>query len=247
VSSGRYRNPPIQEAILDVFTELPADLDLAALAGFGEKMAPKYSSRKPRHSITSKFQFNPEEAELNTAAASVIHSGYIFRTPSADKAVQARLDGYTFNRLAVYDSWHYFSSEARALWDNYVMYCRPTSVKGIGLRFLNRIELPIGVGGFQDYCTLFPSSTAMPKQLSQYSLHYAAPSQLPSGGLSVVTVTLLPPTSKASPLLVDINVRFEFQNTPTASFDWQIFESLREEKNLLFEKSITDKARALFD
>lgn len=246
MSSASYPRPPIQEAILDVFVTLPEGVDLDKMAEFGEHVATQFPERKPRHSVQGNFRINMEDASQNTARSVVKHSGFIFRNPAKDRAVQARLDGFTFNRMPTYAGWAEFSTEARALWELYVKIVSPALISKIGLRYVNRINLPIDLSSFRDYCPLFPDSAVMISPISNFLLSYAAPCA--GGATAEITVAIPPPplNKSAVPLLLDVNLVQEVEAPLTKVDFWPMFENLRTQKNLLFEASITDKARALF-
>ncbi len=246
-----YAKPPIREAVLDIFATLPADVDLEALSVLGKVVQESFPSQKPRYRFSSNIRFNPEDSSKTSAAGNSTQIGWIWRTAKKERAVQARLDGFSFNRLPIYEGWGKFSSEARDHWNVYRQLASPQFVTSIGLRFINRILIPLPFASFRDYCLLFPDlPKGMPTSLSEFVMRFAAPSANAAGATSSVTVTFEPPPANNAvlPLILDVHVTQSFP-AQTAKDDapiWSAFELLRIEKNVLFEAGITDSARQLF-
>ncbi|MCO6459644.1 MAG: TIGR04255 family protein [Pirellulaceae bacterium] len=56
--------------------------------------------------------------------------------------MQSRVNGFTFSRLAPYESWEPFRHEARRQWEVYRNRLNPQGVARIAVRCINRIDLP---------------------------------------------------------------------------------------------------------
>lgn len=246
-----YATPPIQEAVLDIFTTLPADAGLEALDGFGQKVFEQFPQKKPRYRFSSSIRVNLEDSSKSSADGSSTQIGWIYRTNDKERAVQSRLDGFTFNRLPTYQGWAKFSTEAQTLWRSYCDVAAPQFITSVGLRYINRVMIPMPFRDFRDYCVLFPDfPKGIPSALSEFVMRLVAPSTHVAKGTSAITVTFQPPSPNQAvlPLILDVHVTQKFPALP-ASEDgqiWPAFDLLRVEKNALFESSITDNARALF-
>lgn len=74
-----------------------------------------------------------------------------------DKLHVARFErnGFVFSRLRPYDRWEQLVAEAMRLWAIFVDLARPTQVPRIGLRFINRMDLPPTPVRIEDY--LYPA------------------------------------------------------------------------------------------
>lgn len=248
VQFENYPHPPIREAILDIFVTLPADVDLEALATFGKSVEDGFPTKQPRHNFGGKFKINVADASKNTAETIITQEGWIFRTPNKEKSIQARLHGFTFNRLPNYDGWAAFSAEAKSHWRTYVGMFEPSLVSKISLRYINRILAPLPIADFRDYCLLFPDlPKGLPEGLSEFVMQFTGSTKSIENGSSSVTVTFQPPTKDALPLILDVEVSQPVSLSPKQDDAiWAAFELLRAEKNIIFEASITDAARELF-
>lgn len=237
--------------MLDIFTSLPPEVDLETLCHFGDFVADAFSERKPRYRFSSNIRVNLEDSSKSSADGSSSQLGWIFRTPDRAKAVQARLDGFSFNRLPIYEGWSHFCSEARTNWNIYRKVATPQFITSVALRYINRIFLPLPFKDFREYCILFPDfPKGIPVELSEFLMRLVGPSTHVSGANSAVTVTFEPPPANRAvlPLILDIHVSQMISALPASDDErvWALFELLREEKNIMFEASITDAARQLF-
>jgi uncharacterized protein (TIGR04255 family) len=162
--------------------------------------------------------------------------------------VQARLDGFTFNRLKPYKDWESLRDEARKLWQHYTQIASPKNITRVALRYINRIEIPLPMRDFKDYILTIPEiAPGLPQGLANLFMRLIIP--VPAMNASaIVTEAFDPPAASSSvlPFIVDIDVSCEALFDVDAVEVWETFEKLRELKNEIFFKSITDRAKELF-
>jgi len=184
----QFKNPPIQEALLDIQVTLPADLNLETLNKFHEGLEARFPEKQERISWQQGFQISGA-GETHAIQSSRSVDGYMFVSNADGKVVQARRDGFTFNKLRPYSNWATFGAEAKELWEHYVALARPASIRRVALRYLNRISLPLPVGDLREYCVLFPDlPPALPQGISEFFLRVALPvADVPCA--SIVTLT----------------------------------------------------------
>ena len=171
-----------------------------------------------------------------------------FRSPYEQKVVQARLDGFTFNKLKPYENWEMFRDEGRELWEFYLELAHPLRVNRIALRYVNRIEVPLPFGDFNEYILTNPQvAPKLPQSLSSFFMRIQIPFS-DQMALATITQTMEKPTeSQKLPLIIDIDVVRQSNFTKDAFSEiWDGFEELRIVKNDIFFNSITEKAQELF-
>lgn len=243
----RFPNAPITEALLDIRVHLPPEVSLASLATFQEGVRERYPSKQERVRWGGTIQFKPGAApEMSPPAGGP--QGYLLTSADGREVVQARLDGFTYNKLKPYDRWETFRDEAKRLWRHYVEITSPESVTRVALRYINRIEIPLPIRDFKDYILTTPEiAPELPQGLDSFFMRLVIPDP-ETGAVAVVTETserLVEP-AKVLPLILDIDV---FR---VAAFDakdeaiWETFERLRDLKNDIFFKSVTNRAKELF-
>jgi len=60
-------------------------------------------------------------------------------------------DGFALSRLAPYEDWNSFLNEALRLWQVYCKLASPHEVLRLGVRFINKLEVPVQDLDFSDY------------------------------------------------------------------------------------------------
>ncbi|MCX5799653.1 MAG: TIGR04255 family protein, partial [Proteobacteria bacterium] len=93
-------NAPIQEAVLGVRVQLPQNIALKDLIPFHELVKERFPNKRERVSFQSGFQFMEGKPVIMPPSGSP--DGYLFESLKEKKIVQARLDGFTFNKLKPY-------------------------------------------------------------------------------------------------------------------------------------------------
>ena len=71
-------------------------------------------------------------------------------------------DGFVFSRLQPYESWNQFKEEAIRLWNVHAELAKSVEVQRLGVRFINRITLPVGEVRLADYLRVPPNRQREP-------------------------------------------------------------------------------------
>jgi uncharacterized protein (TIGR04255 family) len=241
-----FQNAPIAEALLDIRVELPEEITLAKLELFHDKIKERFPEKQQRISFQAGVKVSPEGTTTALPASGGI-DGYLFRSPHEKKIVQARLDGFTFNKLKPYNKWEVFRDEARELWDIYFQTTNPVRITRIALRYINRIEIPLPMKDFKEYILTTPEIAPKLPQILNHFFMQLIISNPDMQATAIISQTMENPTeNQRLPLIFDIDV---FQNTTyigNKTEMWDEFEKLRIFKNEIFFNSITDKAKELF-
>lgn len=240
-----FANPPITEALIDIRVDLPETISLNDLELFHSEIKELFPHKGERRFLKGGFQFTPQIAA--TVSDKGV-DGYLFRSSTGKKIVQARLDGFTFNKLKPYETWEVFCSEAHKLWDSYSRIVNPTKVKRIALRYINRIEVPMSMKDFREYIlTSFEVAPKLPQAVSHFFMRLVIPNPKIEA-TAIITETMENPTSNQMlPIIFDIDAFRETQYEANDSEIWDDFEKLRNFKNEIFFNSITDKTMELFE
>ena len=244
----QFKNPPIQEVLIDIQVTLPAEVSLDALKKFHDGLESRFPEKQERISWQQGFQISAV-GEAHAMTSSRSFDGYLFKCAQDGKVVQVRRDGFTFNKLKPYSKWETFSAEARELWERYAQLARPVSVQRVSLRYLNRIVLPLPLGDFRDYCLLFPDiPSGMPQGVSDFFLRFATP--VPDIlSCAMITMTFEPPAAGITSLSMIFDIEaihlFDSLNVDVEVI-WRKLAELRDLKNKVFDSGLTEKAKRLF-
>lgn len=120
-----FTKAPIVEAIVGIdLVELLGNDSLPTLKSLGEQLQPEYPSTEDIFMGQVKFDLGSgsQSKQENT------HLGYFFKSSDRLQVVQARQNGFGFSRLAPYQDWNQFISEAKRIWALYRHAIGPTKI-----------------------------------------------------------------------------------------------------------------------
>ena len=248
VEQTQLPHAPITEAILDIRVKLPPGVELTTLATFQDALKHRYPSKQERVTWRGHIEIKASPVSQVSQSAAGGPDGYLFTSIDGRQVVQARLDGFGFSRLKPYDKWETLRDEARELWQHYVLIASPESVTRVALRYINRIEIPLPMRDFKDYIRTTPEiAPDLPQELENFFMRLVIPDPK-TKAVTIVTETVEPigEASDRLPLILDIDVFRMAAFKPDEHPMWETFEHLRILKNEVFFKSITPKAKELF-
>ena len=237
-----YDNAPIKEAIIDI----QLGRSSVTLANFeSTEISPPHGYAERRKLMVNELR-GELDGDLLTATAKQDHMGYAFIGGEGKHVVQFRVNGFTFSRLAPYQTWKQLRSEARTLWDAYRQVVGMLPVVRVGLRYVNQLDLPMPLRDFRDFIRSYPEiSSDLPQQLAGFFMQVQLP-QEDIGAMLILNEAMVPPSSpKVTSVVLDIDVFKEGLKLDSDEEVWNTLEVLRLRKNLVFEGCITNNTREL--
>jgi len=246
VKKSNFSKPPLTEALLDIKVNLASNFDVNALEFFQKSIEKYFPIKQINTKWETKLQIKPGESLKFDAKDS--RNGFIFKTANNEKLVQARMDGFTFNRLTDYESWDSFKSESRKLWEIYLKVAKPISIKRLAVRYINTIQIPRPAGDLNEYFSTVPEiSRNLPQMMTEFFMRVVIPEpNSPNATIVIETVDVARLSEEILPIIFDIDT---FRIVDLKGEDktiWEIFESLRRFRSEVFWKSLTKKTIALF-
>lgn len=176
--------------------------------------------------------------------------GLRFQSDDKKHIAQFNHDGFVFSRLEPYQDWPQLHGEAMKLWEIYLELAKPVAIDRLGLRFINRIKLPIGELQFEDYMTSAPQPPQGLDLPFAGFMHQNTLVVLNQPYIINIVKTIQPPSvdeGLGAALILDIDVM------ATQGYELDDGAELRRHllamrwlKNKAFFGSITDKAWTLF-
>jgi len=238
--SRHYRNAPITEALLDIQVEL-SDVSLEVLGTFRQKIVNNY----PKEQKRSEFRGEFHGGEVVAAKAEQKEIGFAFTSPDQKQVVQARLNGFTFSRLAPYEDWDKFRDEAKLLWNHYLRVVRPKKISGVVLRYINQIIVPKAFVDLKDYLRTYPEIAPELNQILEGYLMQLQIAQPDLGCTLVLIQTIVPSPPETVAFILDQGLMKQNADFKSEDELWNLIEQLRLRKNEIFENCITDQTREL--
>lgn len=240
--SKHYSRAPLTEALLDIRVELPSEVGLSSLAKVQVGQEDDYPKREACFIVHGQMSVGSEVG----ASAKQTSNGYRLISKDNRQIFQVRLDGFTFNRLAPYETWESFRDEARRLWNIYRSIAGPKNITRIAVRYINKLDLPLPFTDFKDYLRTVPEvSPGMSQGLSGYFMQLQLP-QVDLNAMVILNQALIPPPApNMVSVLLDIDLYGESDLPSDEQGLWERFELFRIRKNKVFEACITDRVRRM--
>lgn len=246
--SQHYLHAPVVEAVLDMQVLVPTDVKVQDLAILGERESGSYPLRQGHFSIRGEFEISVESFSTTGERQ---QTGFVFISEDQKQVFQARIDGFTFSRLAPYRNWGSFEAEALRLWERYREVARPVTLTRLAVRFINRIELPDTKAiDVEDYIRTHPQvSPDLPASLEGYlmQLQFAMPQY--AARLTLIQSIVSDAQSGRLGIILDNDIvkelaaKIEADDFSDELRSWLL--ELKAAKNDAFEASITERTREM--
>lgn len=241
-------NAPIVEAVLDVDCDMRSDFDLSMVeAGARDaycSLYPKLQIRRfQEHLIQQDTNANPRYSTRDGLEA------FMFLDETQKQIVQVRNQGFSFNRLAPYARLDDYLEEMERTWSLFVPIVQPLRVRAVKLRYINRMSLPL-VGDKVDLDEYLKLGPRVPEDdklslVNFMSRNVAVDAE--TGHQVTIVLTSQPVDHGMLPVIFDITVA---DVTPDDSLAWghiqSKVQSLRDLKNYVFERTLTERCLELF-
>ena len=172
---------------------------------------------------------------------------------SKDQAdvVQIKTNAMVCSRLAPYTGWENFEPRARENWEIWRKTAKHTKIKRIGVRYINRIDIPARKGDIidiEDYLTIVPKypEPHLLTSFTKYTMQIKGPFSIEGFNLNINTNVVKPPLIDHFSIILDLDLSPQGDMPQRNDKVWEMINQMREYKNNAFEMCITDKARELF-
>jgi uncharacterized protein (TIGR04255 family) len=246
-SSGweTFPNAPIVEAVVDLRATLPSGVTADTLAAIHDRIRADFPHRESQFEIAAQVVFSGGSP---AASGQQRPHGFRFLTEDRKWIFQARLDGFTVSHLTPYTNWENLRNRATNLWAEYLAVATPLSVERIGLRYINRIFIPLGAP-LSEYFTMEPHlGPGLPQNLLGFGVQVALEdSEVPAIVLLQQRRDAdLPTRPTEAPVVLDIDVFREWRLDPRSDEVWNLLDALRDLKNKMFFNATTEKAKEMF-
>jgi uncharacterized protein (TIGR04255 family) len=241
---------PIAEAVIDIRARGAAILEEGALKPLLEAKLAGYQFLDSLREIEIQHEvLSVGETPPSSVIRDLGWKGLRFQSVDKRHIVQFNRNGFVFSRLDPYDTWQQLHDQGMRLWKDYVEVAQPIEIHRIGLRYINRIQLPLNELRFEDYlepAPVPPRALDLPFHGFMHQDTLAVPGY--PYAMNIIR-TIQPPVGQNGVgfgLILDIDVftnqGFELDKT---TLERRLLE-MRWLKNKVFFGSVTPKARALF-
>jgi len=238
-----YRNPPIQEAICEVHFELSEPLSLQKIELLKPVWSESYPDQKVVQERSVNFHLSPEGLQTKEG-----NLGHRLICKSADGKRLVQLSGLfiAINQLSPYAGWEeLFRDTILERCDNLQKVIGPLRFKRVGLRYINRIDVPQVPLNWGEWFKLklpAPSLRGFKQREFQMQFHQ----ELSDGRRFVINLAALPVREdKISPVMLDLDLIWEGTAREPGELR-QVLEQVHGPHRLVFEAYLSNKVRKLF-
>lgn len=239
-----YSKPPVVESIIHL-----SFVDIAKpemLKKFVKQFDVSYPQQEP---------LTGYDVALNTTGGSAtltqLSQGYRLQSLDQSEVLLAFHDGFAVARLAPYVGWEHLRDLTKTAWSLWRKAISNSTPKRIGVRYVNRIDIPLDNSAkieIDDYLNFSPRVPKYSKYpLVGFLAQATSPTDVEHWSVSTTSYVLSPaPLLGFVSVVLDIDV-FRTDELPPREGDlWECIESVRSLKNTIFEACITDASRKLF-
>lgn len=145
---------PIVEAVIDIRARSTIMLAEDSLRPQVESALTGYQFLDSHQEMQHEFKL--EAGQQPSSQIRFDWKGLRFQSNDKKHIAQYNRDGFVFSRLEPYQNWEQLYNEAINLWRIYLELAKPMAIDRLGLRFINRVQLPFGEFQFEDYMNSAP-------------------------------------------------------------------------------------------
>ena len=238
------RNAPIAEAVIDLRVRLPESFKVDQMRGVAFTIKEDYPTMEEMKVTEAKLTISETNPEVSTLAPR--HIGFLFKSKDQKHIAQFRIDGFTLSRLKPYTTWAEFSREARRLWEIYSNACSPTLVNRLAVRYINQLRVPFGTFELSDFFVNPPEvAPGLPQKILNLLSRLTVYDEVEDLTATIVLASQGNPEPNVSLLVFDIDA-FKAGQFQIGEPLFEILDKLRDLKNDIFFRSLTDRMVGLY-
>ncbi len=242
--SRHYPRPPITEAVIELRFE--GQLNAREMERVRDRFKSQYPTVEQLQMVEVIFD------EGGTAAPKFVPVGFKMTDKNALDVLMMKTNALGTIRLAPYESWETLKGRAEENWEllEKVLNTRKRVLR-IGARFINRIDIPSDFLSSKDIEEFFPTHIRLgpniAQQIGNFTFRVSAIHAGTGAKLTIQSAILdQPALLEYTSISLDTDAYFDAEVPQRIDAMWAMADKLREAKNDVFENSISDHLRALF-
>ncbi len=239
---------PIVEAVVDIDVEMRPGF---VLGNVRERLAQAYLESYPvvKEREFDALRLHKRAGVPGTVSSSAGLESLMFYQSDEKQLIQARRQGFSFNRLAPYADFDQYQLEVETRWGQFSEIVDPERVRSVRMRFINKIEIPLTDGkvDLDNYLKVGPRA---PDENEFDFTDFSSRTVMMERGTGVqvvLSVASRPPTRYHLPVILDIESLVHCDCAPRDLALATYLATLRATKNRAFFKSLGDECLALFN
>ena len=240
----KYRNPPIIEALCEFRFEPSAPWDMAIPGLVYEKIRDGFPRRRQTKTFEASVVASPAGVEQQVLTTDRMQ----FLRDDEKALIQVGPNLLAVNHLRPYPTWQKFLPLIQQGFNAYLEAANPKGIQRIGLRYINRIEIPGKRGGLADYFEFLPLvGKRLPQDYGPFIVGIQIPFEDSRDFLRLQLASAIVETPDTVAVMLDLDYFLAQPGTVSKEdvFDWT--EVAHDHVEAVFEACITDRLRQMFE
>lgn len=240
-----YANPPIEEAIVQFQFSEPLAWSVATPGLVFSALEPDYPSEPGvQQEVAAEFKLDEKGAAGNLSLADGAQR-VVYLDRSGKRLVILGRDHLAISSRRPYEGWESLQHRMERLLQIWPQAVPLPGANGVALRYVNRIVIPDPPFDSEDYFNI-PIITARQGTASFQAFLQRVQSVLDDNVVLSMTFASLGPDGGGFAVLLDLELRQEFQTAKPLSEAIRAARTLKEIENEEFESLIKPRTRGLF-
>ena len=237
-----YKYPPVTEAVIGInFTEV---LSEALLKSVSDKLAKNYPIHQQIQNISVNLDLSPQ-AGKDRKTITEVAEGHRRSSHDMTELALALPNSLVVSQLAPYPSWSIFSKRFIRDWKLLKKTLGYREVKRIGVRYINRIDIPVTGPLIQheQFLNVFPQMPDMLSPLIAGAVQTVSYFEDIKCKLTLNSGVVESPILNHTSFLLDLDLCREIDVPQNDKGIFELLEAMRLKKNQVFEACISQRAR----
>lgn len=244
-NNSTYTHPPVTEAVFEV--KFGKSLPKEIVEKIAQKLKTNFPHKQPINDI--QLSFEQKSNVVDNININTTNQGYWLASEDQLDKVMISNVSFAFARLAPYNGWEALYEKFVEQWKRCKRDIGTISISRLGLRFINRIDIPFNQEikiDLDEYLNFAPKTP----QISEHPItdYVIRVTQMVNDKwrVNISSHAIPSPLINNISLLLDIDLYTVVGSPLGDEVLFELLSSGRELKNNIFEKCITPKSRELF-
>jgi uncharacterized protein (TIGR04255 family) len=240
-----YTNPPLIEALCEFYFAPSQPWDLTIPGLFYREVASEFPKKRQVRPFQVDFEVEGQEQAIQNTGSITDRMQFLREDERA--LIQVGLDLLVVNHLKPYSNWQAFKRMiARAL-EVYRQVANPQAINRIGLRYINRLDIPENKTEIEDYLLAVPTvPSAVPQVFASWKQRVEIPFIEANGLLVIQSSSVFQEGQETVAFLLDLDFITIQARLVTLDSAMEWVDRAHDEIEKVFEACVTPKAKQLF-
>lgn len=239
-----YANSPLIEAVCDFRFEPGEPWDATIPGRLYTPLRKEFPKRRAVQDFTASIVAGPERIEQQVTPVERIR----FLREDETALIQVAVNNLTVNQLKPYPGWNVFLQVIRRALRTYNRIAEPRGLQRIGLRYINRIEVPGTEVDLESYFDFYPHiGPAMPQLHGDFLVGVAFPYRDGRDNMRVQLNGMPTADPSASTFMLDIEYFLNQSGDVPLTDAIQWIEDAHQRVEEVFEGAIKPRLREIFE